>query len=449
MKRWAEPKLLGAFGLFLILIFVIGLIGILQIQSLTRIIGELGERNFVIEKAILGMKINNTLYAMGVRNFVFWKTSRYLEAISAASDINPIQTASQRFDQNLALYSSKATRPYQKEWIGRLRLSVEELRQLADKIMHLAEAQPKPQAKKGTLPSDISKLFMAFENKLYRIDDFLTETLSRSNFKEIDAQLKLARRQDRRSVLLLVISLLASFLLGGSIARFVYRSLKQERQRRQQLTQRMISLQEQERRDLSRQLHDQLSQDLSGLKIYLGLLENELPADLQQPRQRLAKSKQIVNSLLEGSHNISQLLRPSELDELGLAESIAGLILRHKEMTGCNYEYKKPPTAIKLPSEHRLTLYRAAQEALTNIAKHAQADNVVVSLQKKKNTVCLTVTDDGKGFDYQQFLSHRRRSLDRCLGLLGLKERVELLGGVMRIETAVGRGTRIIVELSV
>jgi signal transduction histidine kinase len=161
--------------------------------------------------------------------------------------------------------------------------------------------------------------------------------------------------------------------------------------------------------------------------------------------------KKILSGLIEKTHNICLLLRPPQLDELGLTDSIEALILEYKQLTGINYIYEKPADDLRLAPESSLFLYRLTQEALTNSAKYAQAKNVKISLSQNKNGVEFSYEDDGIGFEPHKVINQlRRRREDKLkLGLLGLKERVELLGGLMQIDSAVGRGTRILVSLSV
>jgi signal transduction histidine kinase len=291
---------------------------------------------------------------------------------------------------------------------------------------------------------------ISFENKYYQIDNFLSDVLSKNNLKEIENQLKLAQMRKNTSILILIISLLSSIVLGVAITYIVYKSLKEEREHRELLVQRMIRIEEQERKNLSRQIHDQLSQDLGALKIYLELIGKEIRGD-KEHEERIEKSKKILSSLIEKSHNISQLLRPPQLDELGLVESIEVLVSEYKEITNCNYTYYKPEQEINLAPEYSLALYRIVQEALTNIAKHAFAKNVVISLHKEAEYVSLCIEDDGVGFDYQEYLKRpRRRKEDKFgLGLQGLRERIELLGGKFIIDTAPNKGTKIKVELTI
>lgn len=244
---------------------------------------------------------------------------------------------------------------------------------------------------------------------------------------------------------------LVGLLLGAQTAYLIYRRSKREQEHRELLWRQVIRVEEEQRNNLSLQIHDQMGQDLSALKIYLGLLERDLAPEMKEQKERIEKTKKILDGLMDKTHNISELLRPPELDDLGLSESIAALILQYKEMTGNNYNYERLGQDALLSPEHSLILYRVVQEALTNIAKYSEAKNVEVSLEKKDDLVALIVSDDGKGFDYDEYLRRpgRRKDDKIKIGLQGLRERIELIGGVLRVYSKPGQGTKLEVTLPV
>jgi signal transduction histidine kinase len=438
-----EKRLLGiGFGILVTLILTIGVISTIQIQSLSHTVQVLGQRYLPIEQAILGMKTNNALFAMGVRNYVYWQTSKYLQAASTASNPESITESISRFRKSLADYDKLTHSSTHDLWINQLRRSSYEIEEKGEEIMAQAGAREPDKI-------HIQKLLMGFENQPYQIDELLSKTLTAHNLKDIDTQLIRADQRSRISLGILGFSLLVSVLLGLWIAGFVYRRLRVERVLREQLAQRMINVEEEERKNLSHQLHDQLSQSLSALKIYLGVIDQAVPQDNTEAKKRIEKSKEILGDLVTRGHNISELLRPSELDQLGLVESVAVLASEHQEVTGCQFYFEKPKDLPTLSSEHTLVLYRVVQEALTNIAKHAESKAVQISLKQDNHSVKLSISDDGIGFDYTGLLKRPRRRKDDTLklGLLGLRERIELLGGTFSIDSQSGRGTTIQVEL--
>lgn len=415
--------ILIAFAAFFILTVGIAFLGIIQVYSLNETIRELGYWHLPRERVILEMKINNEAYAAAVRN----------------KDRDAVKTAAADFKKYLSLYDSFAVSRKQKRWVKVLESSMAELEGIAEKTVSFLKNR------------ETTLFFPSFETKSFAIYELLSGPLTKDNLERIEEQLQLARRTKDTSVWILIISLAMSTVLGIMITYIVYTSLKRERQRREMLVRRMIRLEEEERKNLSRQVHDQLSQDLGALKIYLELLSKSITPEQKEQKEKIEQSKEILARLIDKGHNISELLRPPELDDLGLVESIGSLIKGYRDITEGKYKYYKPDTEVTLFPEYSLALYRVTQEALTNIAKHADARNVTVSLQKKGTSLYLTIRDDGKGFDYQRHLKrpHRRKDDRMKLGLNGLRERIELLNGHLSVETTPGKGTKIDVELSV
>jgi len=430
----------GFIGL-LFLIIAIGLIGIRQIENLSKVVSHLAKTDIPMQNSVLEMKSSNSKYAMGIRSYMFWRSAKYLEAASVAQKLDLVRLASANFDKHLAFYVLHAGLSQEKEWIKTVRESEAQLRKIGDTIIAMID--------KGE--GDINKNLMDFESKLFGIDAYLDNPLQKSVLSAIDNQLSIAEAGKRRSVILLWWSLFVGLLLGAQTAYLIYRRSKREQEHRELLWRQVIRVEEEQRNNLSLQIHDQMGQDLSALKIYLGLLERDLPAEMIEQKERIEKTKRILDGLMDKTHNISELLRPPELDDLGLSESIAALILQHKEMTGNNYNYERLGEDAALSPEHSLILYRVVQEALTNVAKYSEAKNVEVLLEKKNDTVALIVSDDGKGFDYDEYLRRpgRRKDDKIKLGLQGLRERIELIGGVLRVHSKPGQGTKLEVTLPV
>ena len=168
-------------------------------------------------------------------------------------------------------------------------------------------------------------------------------------------------------------------------------------------------------------------------------------------KEKIDQCRKITSGLIEKSHNIAFLLRPPDLDEVGLLESIESLLLESRQLSRVNYVFKKPEEKFDLPAEHSLLIYRLTQELLTNMAKHARAKNVELRLGKNNNLIKFSYSDDGQGFNCapaaKKFL--RRKEDKFGLGLLGLKERVEALGGEMRVNSSCGKGMSINVSFPV
>jgi signal transduction histidine kinase len=288
---------------------------------------------------------------------------------------------------------------------------------------------------------------MLFENRLYKIDEFIDGNIQKANLRSVEEQLCLAELAKARAIKFLIWSLILGLGFGGETAWLIYRNRKSEQERRKTLVRRMIRAEELERKNLSFQVHDQMGQDLSALMIYSDLIDKKIHTSPAEVKEDVLQSKKILNRLIDKSHNIAEMLRPPALEEIGLVDTIAGLIFQYKHITPVEFTSNLPAKPLKLPAEYSLILYRVVQEGLTNIAKHSQAKKVEISLKKKGNTVYLSVVDDGVGFDYRQFPQRRRKEDKLRLGLLGLRERIELLGGIMTVNSSIGRGARLSVKL--
>jgi len=444
--------MVAGFSGLLFLIIAVGLIGIRQIENLNRVVSYLAKTDMPMQNAVLEMKSSNSKYAMGIRSYMFWRSAKYLEAASVAQKLDLVRSASVNFDKHLAFYAVRAGLSQEKEWVKVVRESETELRKIGNTIIAtIDKAEGAPGDEKKALEGAINKNLMDFEGKLFGIDAYLGDPLQKSIQSAIDDQLFVAESGKRRSIVLLWWSLLVGLLLGAQTAYLIYRRSKREQEHRELLWRQVIRVEEEQRNNLSLQIHDQMGQDLSALKIYLGLLGRDLSPEMKEQKERIDKTKKILDGLMDKTHNISELLRPPELDDLGLSESIAALILQHKEMTGNNYNYERLGAGAFLSPEHSLILYRVVQEALTNIAKYSEAKNVEVSLEKNNDTVALMVSDDGKGFNYEEYVRRpgRRKDDKIKLGLQGLRERIELIGGVLRVCSKPGQGTKLEVTLPV
>jgi signal transduction histidine kinase len=211
----------------------------------------------------------------------------------------------------------------------------------------------------------------------------------------------------------------------------------------QRLSAKLVSAQEDERRTIARELHDEVGQALTAIKVELSIagkraaLTEREGAAFQEARRLTDRGLQVVRDL-------SQLLHPAMLDDLGLPEAIAWYLDGFSARTGIRADLVQDRMDERLAVEIETCLYRIVQEALTNVARHAEARHCRVYVQRLAHTVLLTVEDDGKGFPADQPGAAGRK---RGLGLLGIEERVSGFRGSLRIETAPGEGTRLTVEL--
>jgi signal transduction histidine kinase len=203
---------------------------------------------------------------------------------------------------------------------------------------------------------------------------------------------------------------------------------------------RVVQAQELERKRLARELHDETGQALTS--ILLGLKPLEVSASSDETRDAVADLRELVVSTLQDVRRLAVELRPSALDDFGLATAVERLAATFREHTGLRVDFEARLSEERLPSEVETTLYRIVQEALANIVKHADASRVSILLTQTNRSVAAVVEDDGRGFD-------DAASREDVLGLVGMRERVGLVGGRLRIESAGGAGTTIAAEVPV
>jgi signal transduction histidine kinase len=208
----------------------------------------------------------------------------------------------------------------------------------------------------------------------------------------------------------------------------------------QHLSRQLLEAQESERRAIARELHDELGQALQAIKINLQTARR-YPQD---GAQRLEDSIGIVDRTLQQVRNLSLDLRPSLLDDLGLAAALEWYVERQAQRVGFRGHFVSDPLESRLPPVVETACFRVAQEALTNIARHAQARQVWVELQDHQTELHLVIRDDGVGFDVRA--AEERAGRGGSFGLLGMRERVELVGGRIEVTSAAGRGSEICVS---
>jgi signal transduction histidine kinase len=211
----------------------------------------------------------------------------------------------------------------------------------------------------------------------------------------------------------------------------------------QRLSSQLIHVQEEERRHLSRELHDEVGQILTAAKVELALAERAIDA-ASEPPQALLNARTMVDGALRTVRDLSHLFHPPLLDDLGLTAALDGYLRSFGQRHGIRAQLLCDRMDQRLAPEIEVAAYRIAQEALTNVAKHAHARTCRVSLQRLPQAVLITVEDDGVGFD--------RTASDPAgaspgLGLIGIRERILEVGGTLRIDTALGEGTRVTAEL--
>ncbi|TAM80652.1 MAG: HAMP domain-containing protein [Acidobacteria bacterium] len=223
----------------------------------------------------------------------------------------------------------------------------------------------------------------------------------------------------------------------------LYDELKQRDQLRAMLLKKVIRAQEEERRRIARELHDETSQVIGALALELDTAVATLPEGVS--RERLLEARAIAVRTLDGIHRLSFDLRPSVLDDLGLFRAIKWYAERDLKKRGIAVRCETDEEDTRLSPEIETALFRAVQEAITNIVKHSGADAVLIQCATTPGAVTIEIEDDGRGFD-QGSISDTAAT-GRGLGLAGIQERMEILGGKALIDSAPGRGTRVVLTV--
>ena len=204
------------------------------------------------------------------------------------------------------------------------------------------------------------------------------------------------------------------------------------------LSRRILLAQEEERKRISRELHDVIAQMLTGINLRLATLKRDAVANTKGLSQKISRTQRLVERSVDRVHRFARELRPAVLDDLGLVPALHSYLKIFAEETGIRASMTAIPGLENLSGAKRTVLYRVAQEALTNVACHAQAARVVVEIRRKVNDICMQIRDNGKSFDVEKAL---RPGKIPHLGLLGMQERVEMVRGKFSIESKPGQGT--------
>jgi len=207
----------------------------------------------------------------------------------------------------------------------------------------------------------------------------------------------------------------------------------------QRLSARLVTAQEQERQTLSRELHDQVGQALTAIKIDLARAEQGLLPSQTDLIERLRRARQGADETLEIIRRLSMLLRPSMLDDLGLSAELSWYTKQFSASTAIRVSLNDDGSADFLSDAEKTSLYRIVQEALTNCARHSEARSILIQLASEEKRYVVRIEDDGKGFTPVRGV--------RGLGLIGIEERVAEMGGVLNLDSKPGAGTRIFISI--
>ena len=337
--------------------------------------------------------------------------------------------------------SAAALDPVEAEPLRNLEGEVQDYWRLLEAVSQGSNARDQNRA--SFLSGELVRRRTAMLNLIDRIDQMSTRQMSAG-----DAQLNVTfDRLQLRIALMLGVTLSVGVLLAAFT---IWRTLRLEselekrfeegvraRLELKELSARLVSAQEEERRTISRELHDEVGQSLSALLMEAGNAAASVPPDSAEVQRHVESIKRLAEASVNVIRNMTLLLRPSMLDDFGLVPALEWQAREVSKRTGMRVQVAAEETA-ELSDEHKTCIYRVVQEALHNCARHAQARSVKVLVRQDLSKIFLSVEDDGRGFDANR---------TRGLGLVGMEERVNHLGGRFLVDSFPGRGTTVAAEL--
>ena len=213
--------------------------------------------------------------------------------------------------------------------------------------------------------------------------------------------------------------------------------LQQSYQHIRQLVNHLQDIREEERTNIAREIHDELGQQLTGLKMYISWLNKKITSQEAEIQDKFTATLELIEETIKSVRKISMDLRPSMLDDLGLLAALEWQSNEFEKRSGIVTRFNNLTANKEIPAKLRTGLFRIFQESLTNVARHADAKKIIASLKFDDYNLTLTITDDGKGFTVKNIESKK------TLGLFGMKERTMEMGGKYEIKSELGKGTTV------
>ena len=436
--RQSRTVLLAGFGgLLLIMVFA----GVDGLQVLRRMQDRSGtiQRDFLERSKVLN-QIRSDVYLAGTyaRDYLLDP-----QAVTAEKNLTELNRLRQEMDVTISAYADLMA-PDERIPVDGLRRSLAEYWHVLDPVFQWSPDQRRQSGffflRDEVFPRRLAMLALA--DQIQAVNE---RQMSAGNQRVAALFSEFRTRMGATLAVTLALgALLAIFasrrildLEGQAASR--YAEVTEARGQLKNLSARLVETQEEERRVLSRELHDEVGQSLSAILVGLSNLSAAARTNARTQIENEVKTlRQIVEGTVKIVRNITLLLRPSMLDDLGLIPALEWQAREVSRQTGLRVDVAAGSVPDELPEEFKTCIYRAVQEALHNVARHAAASSVRIVVQQEPGRLLLSIQDDGKGFDVER---------SRGLGLLGMEERVAHLGGTLRLASEPERGTLISVIL--
>ena len=426
------------FGGLLVIIALAGL-DTLRVLRQIRANEDQIRQEFLFRNHVLN-NIRSDLYLSGtyVRDYLLEPDFERAESYRAT-----LQKVRTEMDSALESYGSKLD-PEQSRDYAALKIELAGYWDVLEPVLRLNN-QERQRKGYAFLRDEVFPRRMAMLDIANRIDSINEQQLSAGNQR--DAGL-LSSFQSRLTLTLFVTVVLGMGMAAFSMRKILkleshahsqYEEVVQARKQLENLSARLVQAQETERRSLARELHDEVGQALSAVLVELRNLSIGLPS---QSEEQLSKHLETIKGLVENTvrmvRNMSLLLRPSMLDDLGLIPALQWQAREVSRRTCMDVTVSTDLVSDDLPDEYKTCIYRVVQEALHNCSAHSQATAVRIKVEQEPERLTLSIRDNGKGFDVKQ---------SKGLGLLGIEERAAHLGGRCQIHSKLGSGTTLAIEL--
>jgi signal transduction histidine kinase len=429
--------LLLAFGGLLTLMLIAGVNALLRMRELHVIEQQISRRFQTHSQALSTVVISVHIYDDQL-------TRLLLENESAEESQSHVEIADHAARAHSALrgYPSDGS-PRERQFLQEIERELSEQESAASALLSLA-----PEDRKARSRRFVNEQFLPLSVNILQVSQqiaLLNNEQLAHNSQDLLVQFE-SLRTKLKSMLLL--TLIAGLLLSVTGSLYIlrlerqghtrYRALADSRRELENLSARLVDAQEQERRSIARELHDEVGQTLEALLVGVGGLPRYIPGEGQTIREQIQQLKSLAENAVKNVRDIALLLRPSMLDDLGLIPALEWQAREVSRRSKMEVDVHAEMIAEELPDEVKTCVYRLVQEALNNAAAHASAMRARVSVVRTPDKVRIEISDDGQGFNSQRV---------RGIGLLGMEERVKRLGGVLEIESQAGRGTTLIAEL--
>lgn len=432
MKPRLELVLLAGFGSMMLLASLLGFSQIRRSAALQRELIEAQERYAHTERLLSDLRADLYRISLDIRDFLLDR-----DVFDSAEMREQVLESRQRILRALDELERALGPAADQASLVRLREQLESFFTLLRPPLEW-----KPEVKLALGGSYVRRVLLGRRAEISIMAEQLQslnyENLKRSQERLLEAQQDFRRRLNRLTYSVLLLSAAVAIASIWWIFRLEQRARAAEQEMRE-LSQKLVHAQEAERKRLSLELHDQVGQMLTALRMEISNLGRIGPKDPELFREHVQQAKQVAEGAMKTVRDLAMGLRPSMLDDLGLGPAVEWLCREFSRTSGIPADAVIEGSLATLTDEQKTGLFRVVQESLTNVMRHARASRVEVRLTESAGRIELIVQDDGRGI--------RNGKGRRGLGLLGMEERIRELGGVFSVESAPGAGTKIRAEI--